>query len=600
MILFLPATNPTPDMSSAQAPGDLGPDGEVSLEPVEVPAVMTGIPESASFPAVLLALAGLGVSMDGRPSPTPPVGARYDPEAAQVNETLAEADTPPVDLVLESIATGVGFSAVGVSNAPSDDPDQGQALLDAFASAVEASADAPTATEAEEFIEAEDETLVRATLGQVADTVTLAPGMLRRLSPDFVDRLERVAERMWDEYGMRVEIVEGFRSQTRQNDLFAQGRTAPGPVVTWTTNSLHTAGAAADLFVNGAPITIDQAGVLARVAEEEGLRTLYPFDSGHIQLDRPGYQADMEGPIERQPRPGATAPAAPPARGTARVAPVAPVARPARPGGSESPLAHAGPQAPSQRAPLEPFTTGPNQPASTSDAQPVLAPREVASRGPLPGGLAPQGEGVTEPGALRPNGTKERMDSPTPDRVDPVLARSGEPVALPSANPSTLGITARGSVQAVDGAELAGPRPVDPSSAEYTTTAALRRLHLPIDGVPGAASMDLGLRGGVVDGWLNVSDPALAAELRRSLHELKQQLSERGVEARALGVRLVQGTPVDAVAQSTDSGGARLAGEGSHGQEAEAERQRSQRDRTFRDARERAARQDQQDHKEER
>jgi len=50
-------------------------------------------------------------------------------------------------------------------------------------------------------------------------------------------------------------VVEGLRTRARQNELYAQGRTKPGPIVTWTKSSKHIDGLAVDLcpFNNGAP-----------------------------------------------------------------------------------------------------------------------------------------------------------------------------------------------------------------------------------------------------------------------------------------------------------------------------------------------------------
>jgi peptidoglycan L-alanyl-D-glutamate endopeptidase CwlK len=49
-------------------------------------------------------------------------------------------------------------------------------------------------------------------------------------------------------------VVEGVRTKARQAELYAQGRTKPGKVVTWTLNSKHIGGMAVDLapYVNGA------------------------------------------------------------------------------------------------------------------------------------------------------------------------------------------------------------------------------------------------------------------------------------------------------------------------------------------------------------
>lgn len=43
-------------------------------------------------------------------------------------------------------------------------------------------------------------------------------------------------------------VTEGYRPQTRQNKLYAQGRTEPGKIVTWTLKSQHTRGRAVDLY----------------------------------------------------------------------------------------------------------------------------------------------------------------------------------------------------------------------------------------------------------------------------------------------------------------------------------------------------------------
>ena len=50
--------------------------------------------------------------------------------------------------------------------------------------------------------------------------------------------------------GLPVLITETYRSQERQNELYAQGRTKPGKVVTWTKNSRHTSRLAWDICKN--------------------------------------------------------------------------------------------------------------------------------------------------------------------------------------------------------------------------------------------------------------------------------------------------------------------------------------------------------------
>jgi peptidoglycan L-alanyl-D-glutamate endopeptidase CwlK len=108
------------------------------------------------------------------------------------------------------------------------------------------------------------------------------------LNPDFRTKLTRVINRMHDEFGKDVQLVEGFRTQSRQDFLYDQGRTRPGDVVTWTKSSKHTLGLAADVMIDGS--YTDAAGFrqLAQVAAQEGLRTLGAKDPGHIELPTRG------------------------------------------------------------------------------------------------------------------------------------------------------------------------------------------------------------------------------------------------------------------------------------------------------------------------
>lgn len=97
-------------------------------------------------------------------------------------------------------------------------------------------------------------------------------------------KLARVITRMKSEFGRDVKVVEGVRSQQRQNQLFAQGRSTAGPIVTWTSNSLHTAGRAADVVIDGGYDDAAGFALLRQVAEQEGLHTLGARDPGHVEL----------------------------------------------------------------------------------------------------------------------------------------------------------------------------------------------------------------------------------------------------------------------------------------------------------------------------
>ncbi|MBN8552183.1 MAG: M15 family metallopeptidase [Caulobacterales bacterium] len=58
---------------------------------------------------------------------------------------------------------------------------------------------------------------------------------LRRVHP----RLVRVVERAIELTAQDFMVLEGVRTPSRQKWLYAQGRTRPGPRVTWTLNSRH-------------------------------------------------------------------------------------------------------------------------------------------------------------------------------------------------------------------------------------------------------------------------------------------------------------------------------------------------------------------------
>lgn len=61
-----------------------------------------------------------------------------------------------------------------------------------------------------------------------------------------------------------VFITETYRSQERQNYLYAQGRTRPGAIVTWTLSSKHKSRLAWDIAV-GPPNTLYDASILNKV-----------------------------------------------------------------------------------------------------------------------------------------------------------------------------------------------------------------------------------------------------------------------------------------------------------------------------------------------
>lgn len=275
--------------------GPSGPTGDPApTSPKEMEAMMGRTPDARTFPAVLLAFASLSTpALGATPGDTEAAGA-----IASAPGGTVVGDAAPVERESEDS----GISAALALLAPTEDlVRRGEVLPDGVGdvlSTVDVAAGEAVLDEHAGDGEGASRTGA-VDLSTHGDTVTLDSRLLHNLRGDFVARLERVAERMWDQHGMRVELVEGYRTPERQQALFAQGRTTDGPVVTWTRNSLHSVGAAADVFVDGSPVTPEEAALLARVAREEGLRTLHPFDSGHIQMEGVGSRGGPESALPR-------------------------------------------------------------------------------------------------------------------------------------------------------------------------------------------------------------------------------------------------------------------------------------------------------------
>lgn len=66
---------------------------------------------------------------------------------------------------------------------------------------------------------------------------------LAGVHPDMVRVVERAIEITKQDFS----VLEGVRTAERQRELYAQGRTKPGKIVTWTLRSRHLTGRAVDL-----------------------------------------------------------------------------------------------------------------------------------------------------------------------------------------------------------------------------------------------------------------------------------------------------------------------------------------------------------------
>lgn len=70
------------------------------------------------------------------------------------------------------------------------------------------------------------------------------------LSPECEKKAEQFLA-LCSQEGYNLKITSGYRSQEEQDKLYAQGRTTPGKIVTWTKNSKHTKRIAFDVAFSG-------------------------------------------------------------------------------------------------------------------------------------------------------------------------------------------------------------------------------------------------------------------------------------------------------------------------------------------------------------
>ena len=110
---------------------------------------------------------------------------------------------------------------------------------------------------------------------------------LEGVHPDLVRVVKRAAEIAAPINDFKV--LEGVRTPARQKELYAQGRTKPGPKVTWTLNSNHFVNAVTGYghAVDLAPYPIDWgnisrfdrlATIMFAAADKEGVRIRWGAD----------------------------------------------------------------------------------------------------------------------------------------------------------------------------------------------------------------------------------------------------------------------------------------------------------------------------------
>lgn len=116
---------------------------------------------------------------------------------------------------------------------------------------------------------------------------------LKELNP-LVEYLARRALEDIKKQGVDPLVVETYRPQSRQNELYRQGRTKPGNKVTWTKNSKHTTRKALDVVPQRSGKAIWKAAdpdfviiinTMIAYGFEAGHNWKNTVDSAHFQID---------------------------------------------------------------------------------------------------------------------------------------------------------------------------------------------------------------------------------------------------------------------------------------------------------------------------
>ncbi|MEP6619452.1 MAG: hypothetical protein ABJE47_09060 [bacterium] len=366
------------------------------------------------------------------------------------------------------------------------------------------------------------------------------------LNPVLQTKLARVIERMHTEFGRDVKLVEGVRSQARQNQLFSQGRDSAGPVVTWTRNSQHTAGRAADLVINGGYDDATGFALLRQVAEQEGLHTLGAKDPGHVELRGAPTPADTAAARSALAQSGDTlsgtaspafsrenlivatgsmgrvaSPAA--VASVANVARVATVARVAQVGAAAAGAA------------AKAAAPAPTAVKSYATTTPIAAPAGKS------GGETPAGNGESSTGA---GGDKQepalRRTGRADVRVEHGSERGADAYRALDGSREANGLTDKSGTDALTDARATTAsrvsRLMDVQDAPGPRSLSHITLSLD-DGNGGQDSVRVGMRGTSVGATFDMSNASSADRVSARLGELSKALEQRGLEPQAFQVR---------------------------------------------------------------
>ena len=328
------------------------------------------------------------------------------------------------------------------------------------------------------------------------------------LDPELQSRLARVIDRMKNEFGHDVTVVETARSQERQDMLYEQGRSTSGAVVTWTKDSLHTQGEAVDLVVDGNWKNTQGFARLQQIAKEEGLHTI-PNDPGHVELPRDSWSSNADVRVQNF---TSSVPNARVNTGIARVATVARVASVASASGTNAPVA---PQL--AQAEL------PKQPSTPLDASLGLAQQKSQNAGAKNSQSSADDTANAETPKRSVKSTEKAAarasSTPLGNETTTTHSKFIGPVAEP---PSA------GEAKSVNGAERI--QQID-ALRDQQSNKPLSQITLEVDGPDGVSQqITVGVNGKVVDTHIS-ADSTSADRLRSHVNELRTGLESRGLEA---------------------------------------------------------------------
>ena len=98
------------------------------------------------------------------------------------------------------------------------------------------------------------------------------------------EQLAKVVRAVADKYDILV--IEGVRTKERQADLYSQGRTKPGKIITWTMQSKHLDGKAVDVVMlkngtidwNDSKSFEDLGKIMLDTAKQLGVKLRWGYD----------------------------------------------------------------------------------------------------------------------------------------------------------------------------------------------------------------------------------------------------------------------------------------------------------------------------------